>query len=47
MLDWCDPWLNSLSLGTTIDNYAQEEDSKFGQLIYLLWRVILELNLEH
>ena len=44
MLNWCDPWLNPLLLDTAIDNYVQEEDSKLGQMIYLLWRVILEFK---
>ena len=39
--------MNSLLLGTTIENYVQEEDSKLGQLIYLLQRVILEKKLRN
>ena len=33
--------MDSLLLGTTIENCVQEEDSKLGQSIYPLQRVIL------
>ena len=35
------PSMDPLLLCTNMTNYAQEEDSKMGQLIYLLQRVIL------
>ena len=35
MLDWCDPRMNPLLLGTIIKNCVQKEDSNLEQMIYL------------
>ena len=54
MLNWCDSLNGSIvtvyeydKLLITGHSYVQEEDSKMGQLIYLLQSVILKQNLRN